>query len=126
MWSIYHTGTVTFTEPQLGWKKQISSALKSYNVVFQPIITEISAKEEVIRQYADAATMGRVRRMFIHSFLSVFLALLPPYSFHRQNLTQASSRNTSCPPGYHIRVEWLVDTSLPSIILYHRDAHWTE
>ena len=43
--------------------KKFAITLKSFEIEFQPLIEEINAKEGVIRQYADAATMDRVRSM---------------------------------------------------------------
>ena len=60
---------VLFAEPQLGWKK-LSITFKSFGIEFQPFIQEINAKEDVIRELADAATMERVRSML--SFLPLF------------------------------------------------------
>ena len=77
MWNIYYTSTIKFTKLQLGWKKKFSTTLKSYDIVFRPLIQEISAKEEVIREYADAATMGRVRRMLSLPFFSLFCSSTP-------------------------------------------------
>ena len=41
--------------------KKIASKLKSFDLEFQPFIDEVNAKEGVIRECADAATMERVR-----------------------------------------------------------------
>ena len=41
-----------------------------------------------------------------------------------KNLTRAY-RNGNCTPGYHVRVEWLVDSSLYSILSYQRGTYWT-
>ena len=43
--------------------------LRSFDIEFQPFIEEINAKESVIRQYADAATMERVKSMILHMAL---------------------------------------------------------
>ena len=43
--------------------KKFASMFKPFDIEFQPFIEEISAKEEVIRECADAATMERVRSM---------------------------------------------------------------
>lgn len=40
------------------------NTLKSFDLEFQPFIEEINAKERVIREYADAATMERVRSKY--------------------------------------------------------------
>ena len=41
--------------------ENVTKVLKSFDIEFQPFIEEINAKEGVIREYADAATMERVR-----------------------------------------------------------------
>ena len=46
--------------------KKFASILKSFDIEFQPFIEEINAKEEVIRECADAATMERIRSMILH------------------------------------------------------------
>ena len=43
-------------------------AFKSFDIEFSPFIKEINAKEEVIRECADAVTKDRVRSMFFPSF----------------------------------------------------------
>ena len=53
------------TKPKLGVKK-FTSILKSFDIEFQPFIEEINAKEGVIRECADAATMERIRSMILH------------------------------------------------------------
>ena len=55
----------TDARPKSGVKK-FGSILKSFDVEFQPFIEEINAKEEVIRECADAATMERIRSMIPH------------------------------------------------------------
>ena len=78
--------------------------MKSFDLEFQPFIEEIEAKEGVIRECADAATMERIRRMILYIL------------FTHKNLTQ-EYRHRRYPSGYYIRtktsrkVEWLVDTS---------------
>lgn len=47
--------------------KKFSITLKSFDTEFQPFIEEINAKEGVIRECADAATMDRIRSMIPHS-----------------------------------------------------------
>ena len=42
---------------------KFATALKSFDIEFQPFIDEINAKERVIQEYADAATMERIRSM---------------------------------------------------------------
>ena len=41
--------------------KKLAITLKTFEIEFQPFIEEINAKEGVIRQCADAATMDRVK-----------------------------------------------------------------
>ena len=43
--------------------KTIANKLKSFDIEFQPFIEEMNAKEAVIRECADAATMGRIKGM---------------------------------------------------------------
>ena len=43
--------------------KKLAITLKSFEIEFQPFIEDINAKEGVIRQFADAANMDRVRSM---------------------------------------------------------------
>lgn len=47
----------------------MKSALKSFDLEFQPFIEEIHAKEGVIREFADAATMKRVQGMTLRMLL---------------------------------------------------------
>ena len=47
--------------------KKLGITLKSFEIEFQPFIEEINAKEGVIRQCADAATMDRIRSMASHN-----------------------------------------------------------
>ena len=47
--------------------KKLATALKSFAIEFQPLIEEINAKEVVVRQCADAATMDRIRSMASHN-----------------------------------------------------------
>ena len=54
-----------YAKPKSGVKK-FASILKSFDIEFQPFIEEINAKEEVIRECADAATMERIRSMILH------------------------------------------------------------
>ena len=102
-----------FAEPQLGWKKSLIT-FKSFDIEFLPFIQEINAKEGVIRELADAATMERVRSMLTLLFDSLVTHTTTTtarerYNYVGQNLTQAY-RNGCCPPGYHVRVKWFVDT----------------
>ena len=46
--------------------KKFASTLKSFDIEFKPFIEEINAKEEAIRECADAATMERIRSMILH------------------------------------------------------------
>ena len=52
-------------KPKPGIGKFVN-ALHSFDVEFQPFIEEINAKECVIREFADAATMERIRSMILH------------------------------------------------------------
>ena len=45
--------------------KRIVNALKPFDIEFQPFIEEINVKEGVIRKFADAATMARVKSTYI-------------------------------------------------------------
>lgn len=48
--------------------KTIANKLKSFDIEFLPFIEEMNAKEAVIRECADAATMGRIKGMiFTHT-----------------------------------------------------------
>ena len=47
--------------------KKLAITLKTFEIEFQPFIEEINAKEGVIRQCADAATMDRIRSMVSHN-----------------------------------------------------------
>lgn len=42
---------------------KIANTLKSFDIEFQPFIEEINAREEAIREFADASTMERIRSM---------------------------------------------------------------
>ena len=42
---------------------KFGTALKSFDIEFQPFIEEIDAKVEAIRKSADAATMERIKSM---------------------------------------------------------------
>ena len=46
--------------------KKVANAFKSFDLEFQPFIEEINAKEGVIRECADAATMERVRSEYFY------------------------------------------------------------
>ncbi|KAF8436094.1 hypothetical protein BGX38DRAFT_1215396, partial [Terfezia claveryi] len=41
--------------------KKVTNTLTSFEIEFQPFIEDINAKERVIREYADAATMEKIR-----------------------------------------------------------------
>ena len=47
--------------------KKLGTALKSFENEFRPLIEDINAKEVVVRQCADAATMDRIRSMAAHN-----------------------------------------------------------
>jgi len=104
--------SLNYANPKSGIKK-FASTLKSFDIEFLPFIEEINAKEEVIRECADAATMERIRSMLLHMLLDTI----------GQNLTYAY-RHRRYPSGYYIRaatfgqVEWLVHTSLHFIFQY--------
>ena len=44
--------------------------LKSFEVEIQPFIKDMNEKEGFIREYADAATMERVRSMISHMMMN--------------------------------------------------------
>ena len=48
--------------------KRILNALKPFDIEFQPFIEEINVKEGVIRKFADAATMARVKGTYIRFY----------------------------------------------------------
>ena len=62
-WLRTPTLTYIYTNPKPGMK-QIVDALKPFDIEFQPFIEEINVQEGVIRKYADAATMERVRSTY--------------------------------------------------------------
>ena len=43
--------------------EKFGTTLKSFDIEFQPFVNEINEKERIIREYADAATMERIRSM---------------------------------------------------------------
>ncbi|KAF8436686.1 hypothetical protein BGX38DRAFT_1213952, partial [Terfezia claveryi] len=43
--------------------KKVTNTLKSFDIEFQPFIEDINAKERVIRECADAATMEKIRNI---------------------------------------------------------------
>ena len=45
--------------------KKFGTTLKSFDIEFQPFVNEIKEKERIIREYADAATMERIRSMIL-------------------------------------------------------------
>ena len=55
--------SLNYTKPGLGIEK-VANILKPFDLEFQPFIDEINAKEEVIRECADAATMERIRSTY--------------------------------------------------------------
>ena len=59
-----------YTDLRLGIKK-LANILQPFDLEFQPFIKEIDAKEEVIREFAGAATMKRIGSMYssIHGML---------------------------------------------------------
>ena len=63
----YAAGSVTKLYTELNYNsgiKKLAKPLKSFDLEFQPFIEEINAKEQVIREYADVATMERVRSTY--------------------------------------------------------------
>ena len=46
--------------------KKFTNILKSCDIEFQPFLEEINAKEKVIRECTDAATMERIIGMILH------------------------------------------------------------
>jgi len=63
-----HDIPMDYSDTRLGIKK-FASTLKSFDIEFQPFIEEINTKEGVIREFADAATMERIRSMAPHVVL---------------------------------------------------------
>ena len=55
---------INYTKPKLGIEK-ITNKFKSFDIEFLPFIEEINAKEGVIRKFADAATMERIRGIIL-------------------------------------------------------------
>jgi len=60
-----HTIYQIHAKPKLGIKR-FASTLKSFDIEFQPFIEEINAKEGIIRELADAATMERIKSMLLY------------------------------------------------------------
>ena len=56
MWNI----GLSYTKFKSGTRK-LASALKPFDIEFQPFIQEINAKERTIREWAGAATMERIK-----------------------------------------------------------------
>ena len=54
--------------------KKIVGVFTPFDVEFQPFIEEINTKEDVIRKYADAATMERIKSM-VSTYTTVKSAL---------------------------------------------------
>ena len=55
---------LNYAKPKSGGGK-FAVALKSFDIEFRPFIEEINAKERAIQEYADAATMERIRSMIL-------------------------------------------------------------
>ena len=53
-----------YAKPKPGLKRFMGT-LKPFDIEFQPFIEEINAKEGVIRECADAATMERIKGMIL-------------------------------------------------------------
>ena len=64
--SILYIYKLSYTKQKLGTKK-IGLALKSFDMdmEFRPFVNEINEKERIIREYADAVTMERIRSMML-------------------------------------------------------------
>ncbi|KAF8432496.1 hypothetical protein BGX38DRAFT_1225679, partial [Terfezia claveryi] len=56
--------------------QKVANTLKSFDIEFQPFIEDINAKERVIRECADAATMEKIRN--IESVLEDITSELKP------------------------------------------------
>ncbi|RPB22624.1 hypothetical protein L211DRAFT_869126 [Terfezia boudieri ATCC MYA-4762] len=50
--------------------KKVTNTLKSFDIEFQPFIEDIDAKERVIRECADAATMEKIKTMILQILLN--------------------------------------------------------
>ena len=57
-----------YTKSKSGVKK-FASILNSFDIEFLPFIEEINAKEGVIRECADAATMERIRSKILRTVI---------------------------------------------------------
>lgn len=79
--------------------KKFGTTLKSFDIEFQPFVNEIKEKERIIREYADAATMERIRSMMLDIIIG------------GRNLTQAYRYWTRLSKQYVI-AGWLVDPLL--------------
>ena len=55
---------------------RITNTLKPFDIVFQPFIEEINAKERAIREYADAASMERIRSTILYMVLNIIRRIL--------------------------------------------------
>ena len=53
--------------------KKLANMLQLFDLEFQPFIQEIDAKEEVIREFAGAATMKRIGSMYSSTHGMAFL-----------------------------------------------------
>lgn len=58
-----------YAKPTSGMTKFVMT-LKSFEVEIQPFIKDMNEKEGFIREYADAATMERVRSMISHMMMN--------------------------------------------------------
>ena len=59
-----HLGATADTHPPLPGIQKIRNVLKPFDVEFGPLISEIDAREKVIRDCADNATMVRIKSKF--------------------------------------------------------------
>ncbi|KAF8432508.1 hypothetical protein BGX38DRAFT_1263247 [Terfezia claveryi] len=70
--------------------KKVTNTLKSFDIEFQPFIEDINAKERVILEFADAATMEKIRN--IESVLQDITSELKPLA-KLNNISTTASRN---------------------------------
>ena len=60
----------TYAKQKTGVTK-LANTLKAFDIEFQPFIEEISGKERAIQEYADAATMERIRGIIQRMVLDI-------------------------------------------------------
>ena len=56
--------SLSYAKSEPGIKK-LATKLMAFDIEFQPFIQEINAKEQEIRECADAVTMQRIRGMIL-------------------------------------------------------------